>query len=67
MAVGSVLGWINTRIILTLLYYVAVTPIAAVMRLFHDPLNRTLGDRAVSQWIKRAPKAVDVAEYERQF
>jgi len=67
MAFALVLGRVNTRIILTLLYYVAVTPIGALMRLFRDPLNRALGDRAASQWIKRPQKPVERAAYERQF
>ena len=67
MAFALVLGRVNTRIILTVLYYVAVTPIGVVMRLFRDPMNRALGESTESQWIKRKPQAVDLATYERQF
>jgi hypothetical protein len=31
---GLVLGWLNTRIILTLLYAIAIVPLGIVMRLF---------------------------------
>ncbi len=38
---GLVLGWINQRIVLTLIFYVIVMPIGLVMRLFgRDPMAR---------------------------
>ena len=41
MRVGLVLGWINTRIILGLIFYVLVTPMSLVMRLFgRDSMTR---------------------------
>src|ERR1051325_3567584 len=67
MAFAMVLGHVNTRIILTVLYYLVMTPVGFVMRRFHDPLNRSLRDDSPSQWVKREPGPVDVARYERQF
>lgn len=67
MAFATVLGHVNTRIILTLLYYLVVTPVGFVMRLFRDPLDRTLADGRTSQWIARERTPVDPARYERQF
>ena len=41
MALGHALGWVNGRIVLTLVYWLVLQPIAAVMRLCgHDPLRR---------------------------
>ncbi len=41
MRLGAVLGWINTRIILALLFYVVILPAGALMRLFgRDPMAR---------------------------
>ena len=41
MAVGSALGWVNTRILLGAVFYLVVTPIGAVMRLTgRDPMRR---------------------------
>lgn len=34
MKIGHVLGWINTRIILGVIYFLLITPIGLVMRLF---------------------------------
>ncbi|RPI29654.1 MAG: sxtJ [Acidobacteria bacterium] len=64
---GNVLGWINTRIILTLLFALVVTPIGAIARLFRDPLNRRLDPNAQSYWISRTPGPVRPETYERQF
>jgi len=41
MALGHALGWINSNIILGLVFIVVLQPIAYVMRLAgHDPLKR---------------------------
>jgi Saxitoxin biosynthesis operon protein SxtJ len=43
MALGHVLGWINTRIILGFIFYFIVTPIGIVRRwLGKDPMGRRL-------------------------
>lgn len=44
MRIGLVLGWINTRLILTILFYILITPIGLVMRgVFHrDSMARKL-------------------------
>jgi hypothetical protein len=44
MKLAEVLAWINTRILLGVVFYLVVTPIGLVMRLLkHDPLRRALG------------------------
>ena len=41
MALGHLLGWVNSRIILGLVFVFVLMPIAFVMRLFgYDPLQR---------------------------
>jgi hypothetical protein len=41
MLVGHVLGWINTRIILGLVFYVVVTPMGIIRRMLgKDPMGR---------------------------
>lgn len=67
MGMAAVLGAINTRIILTLVYMVVVTPIAWIRRLGGDPLDRTLGTDTPSHWIKREHEAADPARYRQQF
>ena len=67
MGLAMVLGHVNTRIILTVVYYAVMTPVGLVMRLFHDPLDRTLTDGRTSQWMRRTPQPVELGRYERQF
>ncbi|ACB53505.1 conserved hypothetical protein [Crocosphaera subtropica ATCC 51142] len=41
MRVGQVLAWVNSRIILGLIFFLIVTPMAIIMKLIkRDPLNR---------------------------
>jgi|CZKI01.1.fsa_nt_gi hypothetical protein len=48
------LGFVVSRVILALVYYLAVTPIGLTMRLFHyDPLSRRFDPKAQSYWIRR--------------
>jgi hypothetical protein len=67
MAMAAVLGAVNTRIILTLVYVVVVTPIAFFRRLAGDPLHRDLGKGEPSHWIKREHEPADPARYRQQF
>ncbi|MCC6765490.1 MAG: sxtJ [Deltaproteobacteria bacterium] len=67
MAFAAVLGHVNTRMILTVLFYVVITPVGLVMRLFRDPLDRALDDGRASHWVKREREPVEPTRYERQF
>jgi len=45
MTIGFVLGWINTRIILGIIFYLIFAPAGALMKLFReDPMCRTFND-----------------------
>ncbi len=49
MKIGHVLGWINTRIILGLVFFILFAPLALLFRLFgHDPMKRKLESAATS-------------------
>ena len=40
MKLGHILGWVNSRIILGLVYIIILQPIALIMRIYgHDPLR----------------------------
>lgn len=67
MAAADAMGRFNTRVILGLLFYVVFTPLGAVMRLFRDPLTRSLREGERSQWIRRKLEPVSRARYEQQF
>jgi len=62
------LAWINTRIILCLLFYLVFTPIAVVMKLFGaDLLDKKIDKQKDSYWIKKERKVFSPIDYERQF
>jgi Saxitoxin biosynthesis operon protein SxtJ len=67
MRFAQALGYVNTRIILTVLFYVVFTPMGLLMRLFRDPLGRSLKEKSDSNWVRRPAAPVDQASYERQF
>jgi hypothetical protein len=67
MAMAAVLGAVNTRILLTLVYVVVVTPIGWIRRLGGDPLERGLGSDAPTHWVPRESGPVDPKSYRRQF
>jgi Saxitoxin biosynthesis operon protein SxtJ len=57
MAIGHVMGWINTRIILGVVFYVIVTPIGMFRRwLGRDPMGRQLRPDLDSYRITRKPR-----------
>jgi hypothetical protein len=67
MRAAMAIGEFNSRLILGVFYYLVMAPVGFVRRLFGDPLNRRLGDRATSAWVKREHRPVDRERYERQF
>jgi len=57
MKVGHVLGWINTRIIMAVIFFLVVTPMAWIMRLLgKDPMLRRFEPKAQTYRIKRNPR-----------
>jgi len=57
MKIGHVLGAINTRIILGIIYYLLIPPMGLVMRLMgKDPMHRTLAKETTTYRVVRAPR-----------
>jgi hypothetical protein len=68
MRAAAVLGEVNTRIILTVFFYLVIAPAGLVLRtFFRDPLDRSLSGQEKSNWIKREVVPLDRARYEQQF
>jgi hypothetical protein len=67
MRFAMVVGEFNSRVILTVFFYLVIAPVGFVLRRVRDPLNRSFSDPRPSQWIKRERGPVDRARYERQF
>lgn len=54
------IGWVMSHVVLALVYYVALTPIALLLRLFnYDPLTRRMERGATSYWKPVSPSATD--------
>jgi len=66
MKFGHVLGWINARIILGVVFFVMVTPIGLVMRLSGKDLLRMRSPKSASYWIQRG-KPLDPQSLRNQF
>jgi|SRR5439155_1538199 len=57
MTIGEMLGWLNTRIILTVAYYSLIVPIGAVFRLTgNDPMRRNFDRNAETYRIPRSKR-----------
>ena len=57
MWVGHVMGWVNTRIILGILFYGVVTPMGLVMKLTgRDPMRRGFESEAQTYRVIRQPR-----------
>jgi hypothetical protein len=69
MKFAEILGYINTRILLGLCFFVGVTPTGLLMRLAgKDPMSRSFKRKGdASYWTKAPPHADGVRHFDRQF
>jgi hypothetical protein len=66
MFFAFVLSWVNTRVILVVLYFFIFTPIGLVIKLFRvDPLGEN--DKRETYWLKREGVSFNPLNYERRF
>ena len=65
MTFATILGWIMTRVILAILFYLIVTPIGLIARIFGVKfLDLSWNDNVKSYWNKRGGSISDI---EKQF
>ena len=68
MVFALLLGWFMTRIILSLLFYLVITPIGFISRIFgKDFIELKRSNKLVTYWNLRDSKIEEVQNYERQF
>ena len=68
MSLALTLGFVMSYVILTLFFFLVVTPIALLARLFRkDFLAQRLDIQATTYWIRCETGAKAPASYERQF
>lgn len=67
-AFGKIMGWINSKILLTIIFYALITPISFLMKLLRkDLLQQKIDKNASTYWNERKPKEFAPAHYENQF
>src|ERR1041385_3607049 len=68
MSLAIVLGFVMSHVILTVFFFLVITPIGLAGRLFgKDFLGLAMRRDAASYWIRCEQKSKAPAEYERQF
>ncbi len=69
MSLAVVMGWVMTRLILFVLFFLVVTPLGLLARLLNRDLLRLKIDKnsGGSYWIPARKEKVKKSDYERQF
>lgn len=68
MRFAFILGWINSRIILCLIFYLIFTPLGLALRLFaKDPLEKKIEKGVKTYWKEKEKKKFSPLQYEHQF
>lgn len=68
MSFAIVLGFFMTRVILGILFYIIITPIGLIAKLFgKDFIDKRISKEKVSYWNYREQKEFSKEIYERQF
>ena len=68
MIFATILGWIMTRVILSLLFYIIVTPIGLIPRFFGKQFLELRWDKSKeSYWNFRTNEHLKKENYEKQF
>jgi hypothetical protein len=68
MQFAGILGWVNTRVLLSLFFFVVLTPVGLIMRLFgRDPLAQRMSKEIATYWEKREGPPPDRSRFENLF
>lgn len=68
MSLSFAMGFVMAHVILTMLFYLIITPVGLIAKLAgKDFLNLKLDRAAKTYWLPRRSKPGSAADYERQF
>ncbi|HEX9157172.1 MAG TPA: SxtJ family membrane protein [Syntrophales bacterium] len=70
MILAVIMGWVMTRVVLTLVYYLVLTPIGFLGRAFGEQflqLKLKRSGETTSYWVRRGGPPREKRDYERQF
>ncbi|OGX12065.1 MAG: hypothetical protein A2351_06680 [Omnitrophica bacterium RIFOXYB12_FULL_50_7] len=68
MTLAILMGWVMTRVLLSILFYLAITPLGLILRLTgKDLLDQKLEPKKQSYWKLRPQTPRVPSDYEKQF
>jgi len=68
MVVATLIGWVITNLILTIFYFLVITPIAVMAKLLgKDLLKQKIDPQATSYWVHREKTTFSKEDFEHQF
>jgi hypothetical protein len=68
MKMAEGMGWVMTRVILTLFYFLILTPFGIVMRLLGQPtLDTAWHDGKTTYWVDKAPVEASLDRYAKRY
>jgi hypothetical protein len=67
MRLAHALGWVNSRILLALLFYMVMTPMGLIQRLVGRDAMRRRGRGSSSYWINRSVPKQSKEQFDRLF
>lgn len=67
MGLAHVLGWVNSRILLSVVFYCVVTPIGVMQRLLGRNVLRRRRENSETYWVRRKTESQPREQFERLF
>ena len=67
MIFATILGWIMTRVILSIMFYVIFTPIGLILRLFGKQFIELKWDKSKDSYLNYRLSKPELGSYEKQF
>lgn len=68
MGIAFTIGWLVSRVLLAVIYYIVVTPIGLLMRLFgKNPIAMHFDPDAESHWVMKDDSAWSVERYKKMY
>ncbi|MDD5194766.1 MAG: SxtJ family membrane protein [Candidatus Omnitrophica bacterium] len=66
--VSQTMGWLNTRLFLSIIYYLVIVPFGLIMKaLGNNPLGQIIAKKEGSYWRRKEPPQENITSYEKAF
>ena len=68
MLLAHAIGWFNTQVLLSLIFFFLISPISLVLRILKkDLLDKRIDNNCKSYWNNTSLKVKDKTQYQKQF